>query len=73
MDCSCSGAGEIPNNKEENSASESSRECQFDLNKKQSKQQITINQLLSWQHYKQPICSDLMQVNNQYIRFFNIF
>ncbi|KAL7301640.1 hypothetical protein TKK_0005647 [Trichogramma kaykai] len=61
MDCSCSGSGEIPSKEQEIlSMSENSRDCQFSL-KKKSKQQITINQLLCWQHFKQPINSELLQ------------
>ena len=64
MDCSCTGSGEAPFKNESNSNTEDSRDCQFDLKRKEPPQQITINQLLSWQHYKQPISSDLMTVNH---------
>ncbi|XP_011875667.1 PREDICTED: DNA repair and recombination protein RAD54B-like isoform X3 [Vollenhovia emeryi] len=37
------------------------RDYQFTLNDKSSQQNLTINQLRDWHHYKQPIPSDVMQ------------
>jgi hypothetical protein len=62
MECSCKGCGDIPYKINENLSLENSRDCQFNLIKKQPQQQITINQLYGWQHYKQPISFDLMKV-----------
>ncbi|XP_036143048.1 DNA repair and recombination protein RAD54B isoform X2 [Monomorium pharaonis] len=60
MNCPCSGQNEhIPS--EEVKEREQMRDCQFTLNDKPSQQNLTINQLRDWQHYKQPIPSDIMQ------------
>lgn len=62
MECSCSGIGDVPSKTEQESNTDDSRDCQLELKKKQPQQQVTINQLLSWEHHKQPISPDLMNV-----------
>lgn len=63
MKCTCTGSGDIPiDAKDDQTTSEDSRDCQLELKKTNQKQQITINHLLSWQHYKQPIVPDLLKV-----------
>lgn len=60
MNCSCSGQNE--QSSEELKEKNETRDCQFTLYDKSSQQNLTINQLRDWQHYKQPIPSDIMQV-----------
>jgi len=55
MECSCNGEGEIPTNMKIEENQEDSRDCQFEIKVKNVKQQISINQLKSWQHFKNPI------------------
>jgi len=69
MNCSCSGQNEHifskGSIKEKNNET---RDCQFILYDKPSQQNLTINQLRDWHHYKQPIPSDIMQVISCLIR-----
>lgn len=60
MNCSCSGQNEHISEELQEKNNET-RDCQFILYEKSS-QNLTINQLRDWQHYKQPIPSDVMQV-----------
>ncbi|XP_014215295.1 DNA repair and recombination protein RAD54B isoform X2 [Copidosoma floridanum] len=77
MECICNGSGDIPCNEvteSQQSNSEDSRDCQLALKKAQPQHQITINQLLSWQHFKQPVSLDLLkelmlQHVQQYVTF----
>ncbi|KYN17695.1 DNA repair and recombination protein RAD54B [Trachymyrmex cornetzi] len=64
MNCSCSGKNEHILSKELKKKNNETRDCQFILYEKPSQQNLTINQLREWQHYKQPIPSDVMQVIN---------
>ncbi|XP_011163538.1 DNA repair and recombination protein RAD54B [Solenopsis invicta] len=60
MNCPCSGQNEhLPSEKLREK--EQTRDCQFTLTEKSSQKNLTINQLQGWQHYKQPIPSDIMQ------------
>lgn len=69
MNCPCSGQNEhLPS--EELREKEQTRDCQFTLTEKSSQKNLTINQLQGWQHYKQPIPSDIMQVS--YLTLCNI-
>ncbi|KYM80237.1 DNA repair and recombination protein RAD54B [Atta colombica] len=61
MNCSCSGKNEHILSKELKEKNNETRDCQFILYEKPSQQNLTINQLRDWQHYKQPIPSDIMQ------------
>lgn len=62
MNCSCSGQNEHISSEELQEKNHETRECQFTLHEKSSQQNLTINQLREWQHYKQPIPSDVIQV-----------
>lgn len=62
MDCSCTGLGDTPERKKDSDSEEDSRDCQFEIKRKEPLHQITINQLLHWEHYKQPISVCLMKV-----------
>lgn len=62
MECSCSGTGDVPTNMEVTEDQENSRDCQFKIQEKKIQQQISINQLKSRQHFKQPICDIMMKV-----------
>jgi len=64
MNCSCSGKNEHILSEELKEKNNETRDCQFILYEKTSQQNLTINQLRDWQHYKQPIPSDVMQVIN---------
>ncbi|EFN80285.1 DNA repair and recombination protein RAD54B [Harpegnathos saltator] len=63
MNCSCSGKNNEHISIEKFQTDNGSmRDCQFVLQDKSSTtQNLTINQLLDWQHYKQPILPDIMQ------------
>ncbi|KAJ8672727.1 hypothetical protein QAD02_003987 [Eretmocerus hayati] len=63
MGCDCfeSDLEENLSEEEVDKGSSESRNCQFDLKRKRPQQQVSINQLLSWQHYKQPIPEDLLK------------
>ncbi|XP_071561970.1 DNA repair and recombination protein RAD54B isoform X1 [Temnothorax nylanderi] len=61
MNCSCSGQNEHIPSEELTEKSNETRDCQFTLCDKSSQQNLTINQLRDWQHFKQPISSDVMQ------------
>ncbi|XP_014475589.1 PREDICTED: DNA repair and recombination protein RAD54B-like [Dinoponera quadriceps] len=62
MDCSCSGKNnEHISSERSKTDSNETRDCQFVLQDKPSQQNLTINQLLDWQHYKQPIPPDITQ------------
>ncbi|KYQ58212.1 DNA repair and recombination protein RAD54B [Trachymyrmex zeteki] len=62
MNCSCSGKNEHILSEELKEKNNETRDCQFILCEKPSQQNLTINQLRDWQHYKQPFPSDIMQV-----------
>lgn len=62
MNCSCSGQNEHVPSEELKEKNSEIRDCQFILYDKSTQQNLTINQLQDWQHYKQPIPSDVMQV-----------
>lgn len=62
MNCSCSGQNEHIPSEELQEKNNETRDCQFTLYEKPSQQNLTINQLREWQHYKQPIPSDVIQV-----------
>ncbi|XP_025152483.1 DNA repair and recombination protein RAD54B isoform X1 [Harpegnathos saltator] len=64
MNCSCSGKNNEHISIEKFQTDNGSmRDCQFVLQDKSSTtQNLTINQLLDWQHYKQPILPDIMQI-----------
>lgn len=65
MNCFCSGQNNEHLSTEKLEASDNeTRDCQFTMQDKSSKKNLTINQLLNWQHYKQPIPLDVMQVIN---------
>lgn len=64
MNCSCSGQNEHVPSEELKEKNSEIRDCQFILYDKPTQQNLTINQLQDWQHYKQPIPSDVMQVIN---------
>lgn len=61
MNCCCSGQNEHILTKELIEKNNETRDCQLTLYDKPSQQNLTINQLRDWQHYKQPIPSDIMQ------------
>ncbi|KAL6260446.1 hypothetical protein P5V15_007972 [Pogonomyrmex californicus] len=67
MNCSCFDSNEsleklkeVKSNEKKLKSNET-RDCQFMLYNKSHKN-LTINQLQDWQHYKQPIPSDILQV-----------
>lgn len=64
LNCSCSGQdnGRISSSEESKTNDNETRDCQFTSDDKPSQQNLTINQLRDWQHYKQPIPLDIMQV-----------
>ncbi|KAG5321884.1 RA54B protein, partial [Pseudoatta argentina] len=64
INCSCSDKNEHILSEELKEKNNETRDCQFILYEKPSQQNLTINQLRDWQHYKQPIPSDVMQVIN---------
>ncbi|EGI60320.1 DNA repair and recombination protein RAD54B [Acromyrmex echinatior] len=64
INCSCSDKNEHILSEELKEKNNETRDCQFILYEKPSQQNLTINQLRDWQHYKQPIPSDVMQVMN---------
>ncbi|RLU15867.1 hypothetical protein DMN91_011623 [Ooceraea biroi] len=62
MNCPCSGRNnEHVSSVERNEEHRETRDCQLTLRDKTSQPNLTINQLLEWQHYKQPFPVDLMQ------------
>nr|XP_012228606.1 PREDICTED: DNA repair and recombination protein RAD54B-like isoform X2 [Linepithema humile] len=62
MNCSCSGQNNEHLSTEKLEASDNeTRDCQFTIQDKSSEKNLTMNQLLDWQHYKQPIPLDIMQ------------
>ncbi|KAG5334538.1 RA54B protein, partial [Acromyrmex charruanus] len=61
INCSCSDKNEHILSEELKEKNNETRDCQFILYEKPSQQNLTINQLRDWQHYKQPIPSDVMQ------------
>ncbi|XP_018402156.1 PREDICTED: DNA repair and recombination protein RAD54B-like, partial [Cyphomyrmex costatus] len=61
MNCCCSGKNEHILSEDPKEKNNETRDCQFILCEKPSQQNLTINQLRDWQHYKQPIPSDIMQ------------
>lgn len=65
MSCSCSSKNNEHISPEKFEADNNeARDCQFVLRDKLPQQNLTINQLLDWQHYKQPIPLDIMQVTS---------
>lgn len=78
LNCSCSGQnnGHILSSEESTMNDNETEDYQFISDDKPSQQNLTINQLRDWQHYKQPIPLDIMQVINyfdimQVINYFN--
>lgn len=64
MNCSCSGRNNEHISSERVEANDGeTRDCQLVLQDKPSKQNLTINQLSDWQHYKHPIPPDIMRVS----------
>ncbi|XP_032677670.1 DNA repair and recombination protein RAD54B-like isoform X1 [Odontomachus brunneus] len=62
MDCSCSGKiNEHISPEKFKAGNNETRDCQLVLQDKLPQQNLTINQLLDWQHYKKPIPPDIMQ------------
>lgn len=61
MKCPCNGYKEVEKALEK-SDQEDVRECQFLLEDKAPQQNLTINQLLKWEHYQQPVPDKVMQV-----------
>ncbi|KAG5325996.1 RA54B protein, partial [Acromyrmex heyeri] len=61
INCSCSDKNEHILSEELKEKNNETRDCQFILYEKPSQQNLTINQLRDWQHYKRPIPSDVMQ------------
>ncbi|XP_070171570.1 DNA repair and recombination protein RAD54B isoform X2 [Polyergus mexicanus] len=63
LNCSCSGQdnGRISSSEESTINDNEMEDCQFISDDKPSQQNLTINQLRDWQHYKQPIPLDIMQ------------
>lgn len=64
MNCSCTDQdnGHITSSEESND--NEMKDCQSISDDKPGRQNLTINQLRDWQHYKQPIPLDIMQVIN---------
>ncbi|CAL1677013.1 unnamed protein product [Lasius platythorax] len=62
LNCSCSGQDNGSISSEESKTNDNEiGDCQLILDDKPSQQNLTINQLRDWQHYKQPIPFDIMQ------------
>lgn len=61
MKCPCNGYKEVEKALEK-SDQEDAREFQFLLEDKAPQQNLTINQLLKWEHYQQPVPDKVMQV-----------
>lgn len=64
MNCSCYGQNNEHLSIKKEASYNETRECQFIVKDKSSEKNLTINQLSDWQHYKQPIPLDIMQVIN---------
>lgn len=65
LNCSCSGQdNEHISFKESKTNDNEAEDCQLILDDKPPQQNLTINQLRDWQHYKQPIPLNIMQVIN---------
>lgn len=63
MNCSCSGKNNEHISLEQFKAADNgTRDCQFALQDKPPQQNLTINQLSDWQHYKQPVPPDITEV-----------
>ncbi|KAL0128064.1 hypothetical protein PUN28_003357 [Cardiocondyla obscurior] len=61
MNCSCSGQNKHLSSVELKETNNETRDCQFKLCSQSSQQNLTINQLKDWEHYIQPIPSDVIQ------------
>lgn len=62
LNCTCSGQdNEHISFKESKTNDNETEDCQLTLDDKPPEQNLTINQLQDWQHYKQPIPLNIMQ------------